>query len=229
MTKVQSKVSTKILQLPREREKLYKLIDTVVSTLEKGGIACLPTETCYIVAGDATREDVVSRIIEMKGPKEREGFGIVVADVRMAKEYAQLDEVAEHLCHSFMPGPLTLIAKGKTGLAKNLLMTPTAGVSFKISGNAVLREISNALGKPITSTSANYADQPTISKSAELKTAFEGKADLIIDAGDLPRVQQSTIVDLRTSPPSVKREGTIPLKDILKEIEAFKNPKEDES
>jgi L-threonylcarbamoyladenylate synthase len=68
------------------------------------------------------------------------------------------------------------------------------------------------IGKPITTTSANVANQPTLSTPKEILAQFGERAGMItevIDEGELADSLPSTVVDARGVEPIVLREGAI--------------------
>ncbi len=77
------------------------------------------------------------------------------------------------------------------------------------------------LDEPITATSANFSNQPSLSSAMEIIKIFD-KAypvpDLILDAGELPPSPPSTVLDLTSSQPRITRMGPISKKDLMEVI-----------
>ena len=71
---------------------------------------------------------------------------------------------------------------------------------------------SKEIGFPLAQTSANISGQPAITKIQEVIDCFankEQKPDLVINAGDLPKAQPSTVVDLTNQEPKILRQGEV--------------------
>jgi L-threonylcarbamoyladenylate synthase len=183
----------------------------------EGGVVAAPTESSYCLACDATNARAVKRIFAIKKRDAGKGIPVVFSDVRMARKYCALSQIASHLVKEFMPGALTLVADSRGGLARGL---SKSGVAFRIPGNKFLRELVEECGVPLTATSANFSREPAIYDAKELEEKFLGKIDLIVDAGKLERRKASTIVDVRGEP-AVLREGAVNPNKVLAEVQRF--------
>ncbi|MEW5955281.1 MAG: L-threonylcarbamoyladenylate synthase [Candidatus Micrarchaeota archaeon] len=217
-----NKGETPVLALPtdrRDREKLVKIVEQAAQVIKKGGVVITPTETSYTLAADATNEAAVKKIIELKAGKlEKRGISIIVSDLRMARQYTKLNDEAEFLTQSFMPGPLTLIVD-KQNLPDSL---SESGVAFSISSNIVARLLAQESELPITGTGAHPAGELPVYKIEEVKQRYNQKVDLILDAGNLVPVMPSTVIDMREKTAAVVREGPLSSKEILSQLEYFK-------
>ncbi len=108
-----------------------------------------------------------------------------------------------------MPGPLTIVAKRKESKK-----TPAGKeFAFRISSNKLANSIVKAFGRPIASTSANFTGDPPLYKIRDVMKHFQDLVPLIIDAGNLPVTQPSTVVDLFNGI-NIRREGPITKKQI---------------
>ncbi len=214
--------SGKIIYLTKEllhnRNQAAKVIGSIAEELKKGSLAVIPTDTAYALAADATNEESVKKVFALKKRDESKPIPIVVSDLYMIKEYAEITPLAEHLCHAFMPGPLTLIVPQKQGLAKSL---SSKGVAFRIPENDFTRAIISELGVPVTSTSANLSGDAPLYTSEDVLELFRNKVELILDAGNLPPTPPSTIIDLMDGKQEIIRKGPISEEDILEEINEF--------
>ncbi|MBY0539258.1 threonylcarbamoyl-AMP synthase [Patescibacteria group bacterium] len=179
-------------------------------------IVLYPTDTIYGLGVDATDAEAVSRLFELKGRNENKPISIVVSGIEMMRQYAEVTPLAEKLTVKFLPGRLTIVLK-----AKNLPDNLTAGtgtVGVRIPNHPVPLRLVRELGKPITATSANVADQPTLSSPKEIRAQFAERAGMItevIDEGVLPDSLPSTVVDARGIQPIILREGAVPAEAVL--------------
>jgi len=184
--------------------------------LRTGGLVVYPTDTLYGIGVDATSDAAVDRLYAVKGREPGKPTHCIVADLEMAKEYAEVNEVARKLAEKFFPGALTLILKKSpllaTGIGRGM---DTIGV--RIPNNELCSALAHAFGKPVTTPSANKAGmEPSSVPASIIAQLGEENIDLFIDAGTLPPRPPSTIVNLVSGHPSVLREGAIPSEDILK-------------
>ena len=182
-------------------------IRKAVEFLKEGKVIVYPTETCYALGCDATNEKACKRIFEIKKRSKEKKLPIIVANLKMAKEYAYFNKDALKLAKAFWPGPLTLLLKKKRKLSRFV------GKGIRVSSNQIARELSKKLGKPIVATSANISGRENCYSIKEvLKQGI--KADLYLDAGKLKKVKPSTIFDVEKR--VIVRKGPISLKEIMK-------------
>lgn len=174
-----------------------------VAVLGNGGLVIYPTETCYGIGADATNDGAVKSVITVKRRSAQKKISIAFSDIRMARKYLVVTKNAEKLAKAFMPGPLTLVVESKNKPAKK--------VGFRIPDDKIVLRIIRKLGKPITTTSANIAGKQPLYRIKNVTKIFDGKVDLILDAGDLKKTMPSTVYDvldgkiLRKGPVSEKR------------------------
>ena len=132
----------------------------------------------------------------------------------MAEKYAVIDPLARRLIKKFMPGRLTLVVRKKKTLPY-ILSKETVG--FRIPPHAFSLALLKKFGKPITATSANNSGHPPIYRIKDAIKTFSD-ADLIIDAGNLPKRKPSTVFDIINR--KVLRKGPVKEKGILKYLNA---------
>lgn len=185
------------------------------AAIRAGGTVIFPTETCYGIAADATNPRAVEKVFMAKGRRKEKALSIIVANESMAEKYCKLTPLARRLAKKFMPGPLTLVVKKKSGLAKNL--TTGSTVAFRVPGYSFALKLAKKAGRPITATSANQSGAPPLYDIGDVKMLFSNKADLIVDAGNLKKNPPSTLVDATSRPPRILREGALAAK-VRKEL-----------
>lgn len=183
-------------------ESLREAVVEAVRVLEEGGLVVYPTETCYGLAADILNLEAVRRVYEVKRRPLSRPLTVIVSDVGMWSEYAQLDCKALKLIRSFNPGPLTVATFKKP---KTPDMVNPNGLAARIPGCSIARRIVEDLGRPVTATSANLHGAPNPYAVDEVVRQVGGEVDLILDRGRLPEKPVSTIVDLRFDPPRIER------------------------
>jgi L-threonylcarbamoyladenylate synthase len=194
-------------------EEIAQQIQKAISVLKKGGVVVLPTETAYGLAADATNQSAVDKVRQIKGRETQKSFPIIAASREMVEQFAGIPAVLEKLATHHWPGALTLVLPVMGGvLAPGVVRDGT--VAIRVSSHRVARAISQGLGCPIVSTSANVAGQPTVYSVEDVQAQFNGREyqpDMYIDVGPLdPSVPPSTIVTVDDyGYPEVLRQGEI--------------------
>jgi L-threonylcarbamoyladenylate synthase len=194
-----------------------KAAERAAEVLRAGGVVLYPTDTLYGLGADAFSDEAVAKIYIIKGRDEKKPVHCIVADLAMAKRYAEVNEPARELAEKFLPGPLTLVLKKDrqldTGIARGV---DTLGV--RIPQSDFCLALAKRFGAPYTTTSANIAGASTPRSAGGILSQLGGRAamiDLVIDAGKLPDSLPSTVVDVSSRDLTILREGAIPAERVL--------------
>ncbi len=166
--------------------------------IQKGGVVAHATETCYGFACDLTNSDAVQKLFAIKQRPEGMPVSALFASVEEAKEWVEWNALADDLARAHLPGPLTVVLK----VASSKLQVPTLGI--RVSSHPVAQRLAKLCDVPLSTTSANLhgeANPYTIDAIPE--------CDLIIDSGQLPRAEPSTVVSLADGTIQILRQGSI--------------------
>lgn len=193
-----------------------KSVNLAIQILKRGGLVVYPTETLYGVGVDATNPKAVKKLTEYKDRPLGKPYSIAVTDQKMAARYTELNDTAKNLYKEFLPGPLTVISKGKHKLAPGV-ESEEGTLGIRIPDSKLVRDIVEKLGKPITATSANASYKKRPYKVVDILENISDKQkaliDLIIDAGTLPPNEPSTVIDTTLDDPITLRQGEIKFSD----------------
>lgn len=190
-------------------------IDEIVSVLKDGGIVIYPTETVYGAGVDASNQMAVKKLLKYKKRPLGKPLSVAVCDMDMAEKYVFLNNTARNIYKNFLPGPVTVVSKGKNKLALGV-ESETGTLGIRIPDYPLALEIVKRLGKPITATSANASYQKRPYKIDDVLNNISEKQksliDLIVDVGELPHNEPSTVVDTALDDEVVLRQGEVFLK-----------------
>jgi L-threonylcarbamoyladenylate synthase len=181
----------------------------VVAHLDADGLIAYPTETVYGFGG-ATTAGAVARLRGLKRRDQLKPFLVLVAGAEQAPG-VQWNATAQALARAFWPGPLTLALPARSGAFPDGIPGPDGLVALRSSPHPFVRALTQQFG-PVTSTSANAPGYPPARTAREVADALRvlGVDDvLIVDGGELPDSQPSTIVAADAAGVRVLREGAI--------------------
>ncbi len=196
--------------------------ERAAKVLRSGGVVLYPTDTLYGLGADALSDEAVAKVKRIKGRDEGKPMHAIVSGLEMAKRYGELTDDTRLLASRLPQGQVTYIVKKKggfdTGIAKGI-----ATFGFRIPNNEFCLAMARAFARPITATSANRSgEQPQRSVDkilGQLGAAAEA-IDFVIDAGELPVRQPSTVVDMSGEEPVILREGAIAASDVWNVLRA---------
>src|SRR5882762_8557358 len=106
---------------------------------------------------------------------------------------------ARALMERHWPGPLTVVLRARP----TVVTAGTGTVGVRIPGHPVALALVRALGAPVTAPSANPSGAPPPRTARDVVDLFEGKIELVLDAGRTAGGPPSTVVDATVVPPTI--------------------------
>lgn len=205
-----------IIDINKEKE---IAIEKAIKVLKNGGLIIYPTETCYGLGGDATNPEALKKIMKYKTLRGSKPVSIAVSDMKMAKKYVDINEMATNIYNNYLPGPITVISKSKGNL-QSPVVSAQGGVGVRYPDYPFTLELIKQFGKPITATSANVSYRSTPYNIEKLIKDLPKQSlkliDTFLDAGELPKNSPSTVLDTTMNQLSTLRQGKIEFENSLK-------------
>jgi L-threonylcarbamoyladenylate synthase len=200
------------------------VVKSVAASLAAGDVVVLPTETVYGLGADATNDQAVARIYEIKGRPDFNPLIAHVSSLDMARRYAEVSQMAALLAETFWPGPLTLVLplKPDSGIAGAV----TAGLStigLRMPRQDTSLKIIAALDRPVAAPSANASGRLSPTKPEHVLASLGDQVEQIVIGGKTIVGLESTILDLTSDIPVILRAGYITREDIEKLIGPVKD------
>jgi L-threonylcarbamoyladenylate synthase len=135
--------------------------------LRKGGVILYPTDTIWGIGCDATNEDAVKRIYEIKRRSDSKSMlTLLDSSDRLHLYVNDLPDIAFDLT-GCADKPLTVIYSGAKNLAANLIASDGT-VGIRITKEAFSQALCKQFGKPVVSTSANFSGEPSPANFSEI-------------------------------------------------------------
>jgi len=190
----------------------------ILSFLRSGGVIGFPTDTAYGLGADPFSESAVRRIFEIKGRPDSKPVLVLVDSIEMMRKIVTVSDLAEKLAREFWPGPLTMVLPALPNVPRFLTAgTDALGVRWPKSefANRLVRDFE----LPITATSANKSGLPASTRASEVIGQLGADLEMLIDGGELPSAEGSTIVELTGTVPRILREGAMPRSVLAKALD----------
>jgi len=128
--------------------------------LRKGGIILYPTDTIWGIGCDATNEEAVKRIYDLKQRDDTKSMLVLMDNPAKLQTYVkEVPDIAWDLI-DLADKPLTIIYDGAKNLAPNLI-APDGSIGIRITAETFSMELCRQFRKPIVSTSANISGDPS--------------------------------------------------------------------
>ncbi len=154
-------------------------IENALVTLHGGGVILYPTDTIWGLGCDATNQEAIEKIFNIKSRDESKGLLILVNGENMVERYVkEVPEVAYELI-SVSDTPLTIIYPSGKNLASGVYSTD-GSVGIRICYDNFCNELITRFRKPIVSTSANHSGKPSPGNYHEIEKSVIDKVGYVI-------------------------------------------------
>lgn len=197
-------------------------IEQVASILRDGGVAAIPTETVYGLAGNALNGQCVRKIYKAKGRPSDNPLIVHISEIsQWAPLVKNIPESAMALAEKFWPGPLTIILP-KSDIIPDEICGGLDTVAVRMPSDEIAKAIISRCGFPLAAPSANTSGKPSPTSAQHVTEDLDGKIEAIIDSGECSVGIESTVITLATDIPRLLRPGGITpemLTEVLGEIE----------
>ena len=169
-------------------------VDRICKILEEGGLIISPTDTIYGIMGDATNEDTIRKLFNVKKRANDKPLILLMDSYEMIKKYtSSISKLEDIFIKEFFPGLVTIILKKNDGVS-DLITTGMDTVGIRIPDNKELREIIKKFGKPIFSTSANVSNESVITSVDMIDEELKREIDYIYDGGEVIDLASTVVV-----------------------------------
>ena len=172
-------------------------IRTAVQTLRKGGLILYPTDTIWGIGCDATNEEAVRRIFQLKRREDSKAMICLVDSAdRMQRYLRQVPDVAWDVVE-YADKPLTLILDGAVNLAPSLI-AEDGSVGLRVTKENISHELCYRFQKAIVRTSANISGEPSPACFDEISEEIRQGVDYIMRSrqNDTSKSKPSQIIKL---------------------------------
>lgn len=190
-------------------------LEAATAALSGGEVVAYPTETFYALGAHPDRVSAVREVLRLKGRDAATKPLLLLIDrlERVADWVVDPPPELARLAARFWPGPLTVILPAAAQVPAGI----TGGgdtVALRLTSHPVAQALIGRCGGALTGTSANPAGGPPAVDAVGVRRAFDDPALHILDAGTTPGGEPSTLLDLTTDEPLIRRAGAVAADDI---------------
>lgn len=178
-------------------QEMIEDVKKACEVMNAGGVILYPTDTVWGIGCDATNEDAVRRIYEIKKRADSKAM-LVLVDTAVKVDFYVNDvpPVAWDLIE-LADKPLTIIYSDARNLASNLL-AEDGSVGIRVTNETFSKRLCQQFRKAIVSTSANVSGQPGAANFSEITEEIKNAVDYIVEfrQEDMSRPRPSSIIKL---------------------------------
>lgn len=177
-------------------------IKKACEVLRAGGLILYPTDTIWGIGCDATNEEAVKKVYELKKRSDNKAM-LVLTDspVKLETYVSEIPDIAWDLIE-VADKPLTIIYSNAKNLANNLL-GEDGSVGIRVTNEEFSRRLCESFRKPLVSTSANVSGEPSPANFSEISEEVKNGVDYIVGyrQDDMQKASPSNIIKLGAGGP----------------------------
>jgi tRNA threonylcarbamoyl adenosine modification protein (Sua5/YciO/YrdC/YwlC family) len=179
--------------------------------IEHGGVAAIPTDSCYALVCRLDDKAAADRVRRIRGVDERHHLTLLCRDLSEIANYAKVDNVQYRLIRNVTPGPYTFILEATREVPRRLSHPSRKTIGIRVPDHPVAQGLLDVLGQPLISTTLLLpGDELPRTDANEIRERLEHDVDLVIDSGDAG-IEPTTIVDLTGREAVIVRRGRGPI------------------
>ena len=147
--------------------------------MNEGGVILYPTDTIWGIGCDATNEEAVRRVYQIKQRSDSKAMLVLVDSPVKVDFYVQdVPEVAWDLIE-VADKPLTIIYSGARNLASNLI-AEDGSVGIRVTNEEFSKRLCQQFRKAIVSTSANISGQHSPANYSEITEELKSMVEYVV-------------------------------------------------
>ena len=154
-------------------------IERCLEVLKNGGTILYPTDTVWGIGCDATNEDAVDKVYQLKDRPGEKAMIVLVAGERDVLKYVASADLSVFDYLAQKNRPTTVIYDGAIGLAENII-AKDGSVAISICKDIFCKHLIKRFRKPIVSTSANISGQAAPANFFEIDSNIKKGVDYAV-------------------------------------------------
>ncbi|WP_086981808.1 Sua5/YciO/YrdC/YwlC family protein [Vibrio aphrogenes] len=181
--------------------------ESVLQALQQGEVIAYPTEGVFGVGCDPDNQSAIEKLLTLKQRPIEKGLILIAANYEQILPYideSQLTAAQLEAVHHTWPGPVTWVMPVKPQVSSHLT-GQFDSIAVRVTDHPLVQQLCLALGKPLTSTSANLTGLEPCRTTQEVEQQLGDKLVAILQGQVGGRTQPTEIRDAKTG--AVLRQG----------------------
>ena len=155
-------------------------IKKACEVMQQGGVILYPTDTVWGIGCDATNEEAVKRVYEIKHRTDSKAMLVLVDNpVKVSFYVREVPNVAWDLI-DLADRPLTIVYDGAKNLAPSLT-GEDGSIGIRVTAEEFSKQLCFRFRKPIVSTSANISGEPAPAVFSEISEEIKQAVDYVVN------------------------------------------------
>jgi len=182
---------------------INKEVHEAFEVIKNGGIILYPTDTIWGIGCDATNEEAVQKIYDLKKRAESKSMIVLVNNDRLLYNvFKNIPSVAFDILDC-AEKPTTLVLDNPSNVAKNLIAADNS-LGIRIVNEPFVYKLVERMKRPLVSTSANISGAATAMQFSEISKEIIDGVDYVVKLDQNKICKKSSTVIKLTSDAQVK-------------------------
>lgn len=159
---------------------MNEAIKKALEVLRNGGVILYPTDTIWGIGCDATNDEAVNRIYEIKKRNDQKSMLVLLDSIAKLDRYVtEVPDIAYDLI-DMSDKPLTIIYEKSKSLSENVSKKDSS-IGIRITNEAFSKRLIEQFKRPIISTSANISGEASPSCFSEISDEVRQAVDYVVE------------------------------------------------
>ena len=175
-------------------------IQNCLDILRSGGLILYPTDTVWGIGCDASNQDAIQKIFNLKGRSSSKALIVLMdSEVMLERTVVNMPDIAWDLIET-TDKPLTIIYDQVKGIATNAI-ADDGSCGIRLAKDSFCEQLIKRFGKPIISTSANVSGEKTPIDFSSISDSILEGVDFIVNyrQNENTKQQASNIIKLKNN------------------------------
>ncbi|WP_335966583.1 L-threonylcarbamoyladenylate synthase [Galbibacter sp. PAP.153] len=159
---------------------MHEEIKKTLDILNQGKLILYPTDTVWGIGCDATNEEAIKKIYQLKQRDDSKALICLVSDLRMLQKYVYEIPDAAYDIIDLATKPTTIIYDRPLNIAKNLIANDDT-LAIRIASDEFCQKLIRQFKRPLVSTSANISGLPTPKSFSEISNEILKGVDYVVN------------------------------------------------
>ena len=145
-------------------------IEFAIDLINNGKIIAYPTDTLYGFGVDATNDEAIIKLNQLK--ERTQPLSIIIANLSEIVKYAIISEKMLKKISEFLPGPFTFLIKKRKSILSKLVTYGSNYVGIRIPNHKFPLKLVKHLKKPLITTSINKNGHTPFNKIEDIEKNY---------------------------------------------------------
>jgi L-threonylcarbamoyladenylate synthase len=163
------------------RETIQKVVEQAISVLESGGVILYPADTIWGIGCDAQHIEAIAKVYLIKDRLRTKPLIILVANLEQLYQVASTVHPRIDTLLHYHERPLTIIYPSARNTFQHLA-AKDGSIAVRVVRSGICQDLITEYGRPLVSTSANLAGEPSPTHFGTVSTSIINQVDYVFPA-----------------------------------------------